>query len=380
MPMGRRHTAARSGLVAGCVVAVGFVGAYASAAPGSTTASVPVIGSETERALFDATVLVPGRTYQRCLSVSATAADPSDAVTFRADAVDGTLASHLNIVVQVGTGGDYADRCAGFQAASAVTVFSGPLTALAAGPVATGWRPAAVARRTFRISVSVDDDSALMGRLARADLSWDLTSSADSTTSDDTSATPADPTPEVPSIGSDPLPPDDHGAGSVGAVPGGGSTVSTPTATAAAGAGKATASAAPTTFPASSSTASAGPALGAGASPTIPVQTPGGSRPGTSTTTSGAVRAPGTSGRTDAAPDITLGSPVAAVKATVTRAGRAIARVATSPQYPLAAIVLAVGFLAVQDQIDRRDPKLALASRRQRDNEVEFPDIFGVPA
>ena len=71
-------------------------------------------------------------------------------------------------------------------------------------------------------------------------------------------------------------------------------------------------------------------------------------------------------------------------------AGRAVAawaelRVSMNPrrarlltELTLAAMLLfALAFLIVQDRIDRRDPKLAVSSVRQRDNEVFFPDRFG---
>jgi len=82
------------------------------------------------------------------------------------------------------------------------------------------------------------------------------------------------------------------------------------------------------------------------------------------------------SGAAGPKPDLTLGGTLAQLQEVVGRAQQAAADVVSSPQYPLSAISLAMGFLLVQDLIDRRDPKLAVVSRSQRDNEVTFPDRF----
>ncbi len=47
--------------------------------------------------------------------------------------------------------------------------------------------------------------------------------------------------------------------------------------------------------------------------------------------------------------------------------------VLATPQYPLATSGAAFLFLLVQEQVDRRDPKLMLAARRRRDTELVFP-------
>jgi hypothetical protein len=76
-------------------------------------------------------------------------------------------------------------------------------------------------------------------------------------------------------------------------------------------------------------------------------------------------------------PDISIGNELARLAALAVRAQQAVVATVAEPQYPVTAILVALGFLLVQDQIDRRDPKLTAAGRT-RDNEQGFPDRFGV--
>ena len=55
---------------------------------------------------------------------------------------------------------------------------------------------------------------------------------------------------------------------------------------------------------------------------------------------------------------------------------RTLVAIGSEPQYPVAVIVVVLGFLLVQHGIDGRDPKLAAAAATQRDNELLFEDPF----
>lgn len=84
-----------------------------------------------------------------------------------------------------------------------------------------------------------------------------------------------------------------------------------------------------------------------------------------------------TGGGSQIAPDLTLDHALAQVQEVGRRLAVTVGAVVSRPQYPLLALLFALAFLIVQDRIDRRDPKLAVTSVRQRDNEVFFPDRFG---
>lgn len=72
-----------------------------------------------------------------------------------------------------------------------------------------------------------------------------------------------------------------------------------------------------------------------------------------------------------------LGAPLRALGPTVVRSVRTLVAVADQPQLPLLLLILVAAFLAVQDWIDRRDPKLAMAALSRRESELSFPDLFG---
>jgi hypothetical protein len=76
-------------------------------------------------------------------------------------------------------------------------------------------------------------------------------------------------------------------------------------------------------------------------------------------------------------PDLILGSPVQVLRTAIATSAATAVEVARKPQIPLLLLVLVAAFLAVQDWIDRRDPKLALAAASQREAEITFPDPLG---
>ena len=90
---------------------------------------------------------------------------------------------------------------------------------------------------------------------------------------------------------------------------------------------------------------------------------------------------PGAGGRPDQdhrEPDLDLAprGPASALRQVVDGVVSTAAGVLSSPQYPIGAILAALMFLALQHQFDRKDPKLVLAARNQRDIERTFPDRF----
>ena len=134
-------------------------------------AAIPLTDDDGDQALFAATELAPGHPKSRCLQVRYNgAASPGD-VQLLAEDVSGALASRLEVTVERGTGGDFAS-CVGF---SGSVVYDGLLADLAAGPtdvgVSTGWVPAAVDTRTYRITVDVLSGTAA-GQTSTATFRW----------------------------------------------------------------------------------------------------------------------------------------------------------------------------------------------------------------
>ena len=341
--------------VAAAVMAIGFAWAFASpASSAQASASISIFDDDGGQAMFtNAVLLGPGHPVSACISVGADPMNSEDVVAFGATDVAGDLLPYLTVTVDRGTGGHFGD-CTGFSGA---TLYTGLLLDLAAagngGGVDTGWHPSAAATQTFRITVLVDPSLTTQDLTAQGRFVWRITSDA----------VPPQPSPSpTPSVSVSPSPsptvdpPSDPPLPPVPPDP-------VPTATGGPGPTSTTASdpsVAPT--PAPSVTAGATPSASGSGTPS-----PRRSRPadgGTPTAAAGP------------APDLTIGGTLAQLQEVVGRAQRAAADVVSSPQYPLSAISLAMGFLLVQDLIDRRDPKLAVVSRSQRDNEVTFPDRF----
>jgi hypothetical protein len=263
--------------------------------------AAPLVGAD-GAALFAEANLAPGRLVTRCVVIDHRGAAGS--VRLAAADLDGDLAPYLSVTVAVGAGGS-RESCAGF--AGEVT-YRGMLTDLADGPAAmpgvpAGWQPAGIAEaRTYRITVRVADDNAAQGRTAAATLLWLV----------------------VPSSAHVPAPtyvpaPDRSGPATPTTGPPAAPTRSTPAAV-------------PTS-----------PAASAVPSADAPRQTAATSPPAE----------PGTAGaRSGRWPSL---------RQMVDVASRIAAQAGRHAVIPLLAFLLALVFLAVQDRIDRRDPKLMLA-------------------
>ncbi len=64
------------------------------------------------------------------------------------------------------------------------------------------------------------------------------------------------------------------------------------------------------------------------------------------------------------------------LRETARRVSEVAMHIAEQPQYPIGVLGLVAVFLLVQDLIDRRDPKLAVARVTGRDSMLVFPDLF----
>jgi hypothetical protein len=308
--------------VAGLVVFVGFAWAFASPAAGAQgQAGVALFDDDGGTAMFTAADrLAPGRPAAACVRVGADTARAGDVVTFAATDVGGALADHLTVTLEAGRGGRFGD-CTGF---AGTAVWTGTLRALGAasagGGLPTGWHPQTDPVRSFRVTVVVDPDLSAQGLTARGDLSWQLRR--------DVVVAPDVPT-DVPTD----MPTDGPTDG--------------PTLEAATG-------------------QPAPPTSSATAPPTR----------GPATTGSPPSAATAATGGDDADPDLRIGGGLQAVREVARRAVTTVVAVITAPQYPLMAITVAVVFLAVQDVIDRREPRLAASAMTRREADEVFPDVL----
>ncbi|MDX6228195.1 MAG: hypothetical protein QOI76_1585 [Frankiales bacterium] len=343
-PPGRRRRLSR---MLGCALAaasaclaLGLASAGVARADGSSL-TTDAAGSP----LVNAAQLSPGHVLERCVVVTSptdyTSADLGMFVT-----ASGALADHLNVTIESGTGGSFAD-CAGF---SGRLLFVGTLAALAAGfdgtrPERVGHFSASVGTAVLRLRFSVQDDNGAQG-LTTAAAFWWLPVAAEPVAPPTTdppapSTTPTGTTSTEPAAVPTPPGPT-NGPTSRGPKP----SASPVTMTA----GPTTPAAGVTTTPAPASTSLAPPVgvplTDQGGSPTpgaaVPATGDGGSPPGIVSKLANG-----------------LANGVASAAQTISTAAAPVLKGAAVTS--LMILPLVVLFLLVQRWIDRRDPKLALA-------------------
>ena len=329
--------AARVSPFAVVVASLLFTALLMSATPASgagDSGSVAMFDDDGGGGLFTAArPLAPGTPQVACVSVGVLVPKTDDRIELKATQVAGTLIGQLTVTVDIGTGGEMGD-CSGFTGSR---LWSGRLADLTAG-INTGWQPWVVDTRSFRFTVEVDDDATAIGRAATGRFVWGLTR-------DTPEPTGTDPT------GTDPTRTGPTRTGPTGTGPTG--TASGPTNTQ------------PSSTP--DTTSRSGPG--------VPVR-PDGIDPLDGQGVPGDPPSiPPSSGEAQGA-DVVLGVPLGAISATAKRATAVALEVVKKPQYPLSALMLAGLFLLLQDMIDRRDPKLAVARMTARDDRLVFPDLF----
>ncbi|HET9519103.1 MAG TPA: hypothetical protein VFO77_15380 [Actinoplanes sp.] len=305
-----------------------------SYAPGGTPATVPasavlasvgLVDDDAQQGLFDVSGLVPGRATTRCISVQYGGPAPAGTVYFAAADVTGGLAGNLRLRVEQGTGGGF-NSCNGF---SGSVIYDGTLAGLVdpdpANPrTSTGWSPAATDARTYRLTATMNDSAAAQNQHSTATFQWFLVGTPEPTQT----ATPS-PTAE-------PVPTETVG------------TVTDPTQQ-------------PEPAVSATSSSSAAPAPAASATPSVSAA------PSVSATV-----VPSDEPVLEVSEVAEETGPVAAVRRALADLGRKLAEVGrdlskvakssvTHSYLPTTGIAVLIAFLAVQNRIDRMDPKLALA-------------------
>ncbi len=123
-----------------------------------TAGSVTLSDDDGSTAMFTATGLKPGSTGTKCIKVTYDGNIASGLVKLYAAAPTGTLGGYINMTVEVGSGGTYAD-CTGFTPGTTI-INSQLLTAVGASTnysngVSSGWSPAVGENRTFRFTYTL---------------------------------------------------------------------------------------------------------------------------------------------------------------------------------------------------------------------------------
>lgn len=154
-----------------------FTGTTSNGANSWAAGTVSLTDDDSNGLLFSATNLKPGSTGVKCITVTYGGSSAA-AVKLYGSAVTGTLGQYLNMVIEEGDGGTFAD-CTGF--ASPSTVYSGTLSNF--GTTRTGFASgvgafaptAATQKKTYRFTYTVDPatPNAAQGTSANATFVWE---------------------------------------------------------------------------------------------------------------------------------------------------------------------------------------------------------------
>jgi hypothetical protein len=296
--------------------------------------------------MFDLGPLRPGEGGQRCIEVTVVSGTPAR-VGIAATGLTTGLDNYLDLDVESGSGGGFGS-CGGF---SGTSIYHGTLaeflSTFPAGSPLEDWTPTADGqRRTYRITVRLRDDQGAQGGKAAVNLVWRGRTLLDTDVIPSTTPTPS----KTPTT-TDTTPDKSDGSSS-----------STPSSDTTTGEGDGTSTSEPTDTPAADTATSA-------------------DKPADHAATSGArhreptVGAPATgAARRDAPPVETTphrahakrdGGVVDKVTTALGDAANEVAKAAAPAAkraaFPLVLVALLLLFIALQNRLDSRDPKLAHA-------------------
>lgn len=148
-----------------------------------SAAGIDLVDDDAGLAMFNVSGIVPGTPATECVAVTYNGTiTPSAAVQlYRSGAATGTgLETYLDMTLEIGTGGS-SSSCTGFSAAS--TLYTGTLASFLstatsyASAQSTGWTPSGSGQtRTFRISLSVQDNNAAQALTTGFGFVWEARS------------------------------------------------------------------------------------------------------------------------------------------------------------------------------------------------------------
>jgi hypothetical protein len=139
-----------------------------------TAGTVALSDDDAGTVLFNVANLAPGSPRQKCIRVDYTGSLAANVRMY--GAASGALAPYLDVTVEVGTGGTFAN-CTGFTGGT--SLYTGTLTDFAATRTnytngLAGWNGATnPSNRTYRITVTMQDNNAAQGLSADADFTWE---------------------------------------------------------------------------------------------------------------------------------------------------------------------------------------------------------------
>jgi hypothetical protein len=157
-----------------------FTASTANAANSFEAGSVDLVDDDASSAMFNAAGLVPGDELVHCITVTYTGDIVPTAVRMYGSTAGTGLASYLDLEIEVGTGGDFS-TCAGFS--SSGTLYADSLANFAsdhggwANGVAAFTAASSSTARTFRFTLTLQDDNAAQGRSASATFTWEARTS-----------------------------------------------------------------------------------------------------------------------------------------------------------------------------------------------------------
>jgi hypothetical protein len=168
-------------LIAVRATTAAFTSTTANAANSWSAGTVALTDDDSGTAMFAATAMAPGDAVTRCITVSYSGSVDA-AVRLYGSITGGTgLGTYLNLTVERGAGGSFAD-CTGFV--SAESVYTGTLAGFTATHTgfangAGTWSPvggAPVDTMTYRFTTTLQDDNAAQGLSATAAFTWEAQS------------------------------------------------------------------------------------------------------------------------------------------------------------------------------------------------------------
>lgn len=152
-----------------------------------TAAAIDLVDNDSGSAMFNSVGLMPGTNVEKCIDVTYNGnIDPLLVKIYATAAPTGTLGTYLNLTVDVGN--DTADAygtCTNFGLVGGSTnVYTGTLAAFAsshpdyANGRSTTWDPTGTGQtRTFRFTLSVQDNAAAEGLTSNFGFSWETRTS-----------------------------------------------------------------------------------------------------------------------------------------------------------------------------------------------------------
>ncbi|MDP9407968.1 MAG: hypothetical protein M3P95_08890 [Actinomycetota bacterium] len=152
-----------------------------------TAAAIDLGDNDSNGAMFNSTGLMPGTSVEKCIDVTYTGnVDPLLVKIYATAAPTGTLGTYLDLTVDVGD--DTADAfgsCTNFGAVGGSTnVYTGTLAGFAAAHPdyangrSTTWDPTGTGQtKTFRFTVSVQDNPSAEGLTSTFGFSWETRTS-----------------------------------------------------------------------------------------------------------------------------------------------------------------------------------------------------------